>query len=268
MRFLSVTIRKTTGREHRRLAPCALLLLVWISSCSPTLQVNHGPAQTVSKKVSFAILEDYDKGEDLNEIAKDFQLMRELEIDTLRCSFGWDDFEPVRGQYDFVWLKEFVKLAEQHGIKLRPYIGYTPRWAGTAGSADNADWNNPPADYQAWHDFVYNLVSALREFPNVLSYEIYNEQKKFGITERFEKLFQSLYFDTAGTGAWLPAMAAALNTTTADRIMFGSDYPLECKSAANIIESLDMIRQAPCATADKTAILGKTAAGLFNLKIS
>ncbi len=31
-----------------------------------------------------------------------------------------------------------------------------------------------------------------------------NEQKKFGITERFEKLFQSLYFDTAGTGAWLP----------------------------------------------------------------
>ena len=32
-------------------------------------------------------------------------------------------------------------------------------------------------------------------------------------------------------------MAAALNITTADRIMFGSDYPLECKTAANIIES-------------------------------
>jgi predicted TIM-barrel fold metal-dependent hydrolase len=92
-----------------------------------------------------------------------------------------------------------------------------------------------------------------------------SEQKKFGITERFEKLFQSLYFDTAGTGAWLPAMAAALNVTTADRIMFGSDYPLECKSAANIVESLDMIRQAPCSAADKTAMLGKTAAGVFKL---
>jgi predicted TIM-barrel fold metal-dependent hydrolase len=91
------------------------------------------------------------------------------------------------------------------------------------------------------------------------------EQKKFGLTERFEKLFQSLYFDSAGTGAWLPAMAAALNITTADRIMFGSDYPLECKTAANIVESLDMIRHAPCSTSDKTAILGKTAAGLFNL---
>jgi predicted TIM-barrel fold metal-dependent hydrolase len=92
------------------------------------------------------------------------------------------------------------------------------------------------------------------------------EQKKFGLTERFEQLFQSLYFDTAGTGAWLPAMAAALNITNADRIMFGSDFPLECKTAANIVESLDMIRQAPCSASDKTAILGKTAAGLFNLK--
>jgi predicted TIM-barrel fold metal-dependent hydrolase len=92
------------------------------------------------------------------------------------------------------------------------------------------------------------------------------EQKKFGLTERFEKIFQSLYFDTAGTGAWLPAMAAALNITTADRIMFGSDYPLECKTAANIVESLDMIRQAPCSASDKTAVLGKTAAGLFKIE--
>jgi aminocarboxymuconate-semialdehyde decarboxylase len=93
-----------------------------------------------------------------------------------------------------------------------------------------------------------------------------NEQKRFGITERFEKLFQRLYFDTAGTGAWLPSMAAAFNITSADRIMFGSDYPLECKTAANIVESLDMVRQAPCSAEDKTNILGKTAAGIFNLK--
>jgi predicted TIM-barrel fold metal-dependent hydrolase len=92
-----------------------------------------------------------------------------------------------------------------------------------------------------------------------------SEQKRFGLAERFEKLFQSLYFDTAGTGAWHPAMAAAFKVTTADRIMFGTDYPLECKSTANIIESLEMIREAPCSAQDKTAILGQTAAGLFRL---
>jgi len=47
--------------------------------------------------------------------------------------------------------------------------------------------------------------------------------------------------------------------------MFGSDYPLECKSTANLVESLNMIREAPCSAADKTAILGKTAAALFKL---
>jgi predicted TIM-barrel fold metal-dependent hydrolase len=47
--------------------------------------------------------------------------------------------------------------------------------------------------------------------------------------------------------------------------MFGSDYPLECKTAANLTESLEMIRQAHCSAADKTAMLGKTAAGLFSL---
>jgi len=94
-----------------------------------------------------------------------------------------------------------------------------------------------------------------------------SEQKKFGLTERFEKLFQRLYFDTAGTGAWQPAMAAAFNITTPDRIMFGSDYPLECKTAANLIESLNMVRQAPCSDGEKTAMLGKTAASLFKLQV-
>jgi predicted TIM-barrel fold metal-dependent hydrolase len=60
-------------------------------------------------------------------------------------------------------------------------------------------------------------------------------------------------------------MAAAFNITTPDRIMFGSDYPLECKTAANLVESLNMVRQATCSDADKRAILGKTAAGLFKL---
>jgi hypothetical protein len=170
---------KTSGCKHIPLSDWVLLLFLgWISSCNflPAPRLTQHAPQSVTKKISFAILEDYDKGDDLREIAKDFQLMRELEIDVLRCSFGWDDYEPVRGQYDFAWLKEFVNLAAQYDIKLRPYIGYTPRWAGTGGSGDGADWNSPPADYRAWYNFVYNLADALREFPNVLSYEIYNEQ--------------------------------------------------------------------------------------------
>jgi hypothetical protein len=55
----------------------------------------------VTKQVSFSILEDYDKGEDLDEVAEDFALMQELDVTTWRGSFGWGDYEPARGKYDF-----------------------------------------------------------------------------------------------------------------------------------------------------------------------
>jgi predicted TIM-barrel fold metal-dependent hydrolase len=92
-----------------------------------------------------------------------------------------------------------------------------------------------------------------------------SEQKRLGLAERFEKLFRSLYFDTAGTGAWAPALAAAFNITSADRIMFGTDYPLECKTAANILESLNVVREAARSDKDREAMLGRTAASLFRL---
>ena len=140
---------------------------------TPQVEPTNDPS-LVTKNVSFAVLEDYEKGDDLDDIALDFALLNELEIDTMRTSFGWDNFEPTRGQYDFAWLEEFVSLADQYGIKLRPYIGYTPDWAG-APDSDGIVWNNPPGDYQDWYNFVYQLSLALSDHPNVLSYEIYNE---------------------------------------------------------------------------------------------
>lgn len=152
----------------------ALLVLAFSPAASGSV-ARCGSTGMVTKNVSFAILEDYDKGQDLDDVAEDFKLMNQLGIDVLRCSFGWDDYEPARGQYDFAWLKQFVTLADRYGIKLRPYIGYTPEWAGVAGS-DEMVWNDPPADYQDWYNFVYHLASVLRSYPNVLSYEIYNEE--------------------------------------------------------------------------------------------
>ncbi len=134
-----------------------------------------GASAITTKPVSFEMLEDYDKGQDLSGIALDFQLMNQLGIDTMRCSFGWDDYEPQRGVYDFTWLEQFAALAQQYGIKLRPYIGYTAPWAGKVGS-DGIYWNDPPAALPEWSDFIHHLATALRPYPNVLSYEIYNEE--------------------------------------------------------------------------------------------
>ncbi len=170
--FLSHTI-------SRKVLFLFLLSMLALSSVALAAILRDPPAADPlvgSKHVSFAVLEDYDKGDDLNDIALDFALLNELEIDSMRCSFGWDDYEPVRGQYDFAWLEEFVSLADQYGIKIRPYIAYTPEWAGKSVDTDGVAWNTPPADYQDWYNFVYELALALSDHPNVLSYEVYNEE--------------------------------------------------------------------------------------------
>ena len=141
------------------------------------LLLDHAlDARPGAKPVSFAILEDYDKGADLADIEKDFALFKELEITTWRGSFGWDDYEPTPGTFDFKWLHTFVERAAAHRIQLRPYLGYTPEWAARRGGADADAWNNPPADVARWERFVSAIVSALKRHPNVLSYEIYNEE--------------------------------------------------------------------------------------------
>ncbi len=63
--------------------------------------------------------------------------MAELGIHTWRGSFGWDDYEPEPGRFDFAWLHAFAEGAARGGIELRPYIAYTPEWAA-AGAADGA----------------------------------------------------------------------------------------------------------------------------------
>jgi len=153
----------------------ACLLVALLSACAgtPAPSSSHSPSDW--KKVEFSILEDYDKGDDLAEVAKDFDLFKELGVAVWRGSFGWDDYEPSRGTYDFEWLHRFADLAAARGITLRPYIAYTPEWAAARGSDADA-WNDPPSDADDWFRFVRALSSAMRRHRNVVSYEIYNEE--------------------------------------------------------------------------------------------
>jgi hypothetical protein len=155
---------------------CVVFCVLLLSSVTGCGRGAEPPRAVLSqKRVEFSILEDYDKGEDLAEIAKDFDLFRELGVTTWRGSFGWDDFEPSRGAYDFEWLHRFADLAATRGITLRPYIGYTPDWAA-AGGSDAETWNDPPREIEDWHRFARTLAGEMRRHRNIVSYEIYNEE--------------------------------------------------------------------------------------------
>jgi hypothetical protein len=150
----------------------ALAMALAALGCSPAPQPDAAPLQ---KRVTFSVLEDYDKGQDLAEVARDFDLFLDLGVTTWRGSFGWDDYEPAAGVYDFDWLHRFATLAAERGITLRPYLGYTPAWAASGGS-DSEVWNDPPRDLEAWSRFVRTLAAGMRQHRNIVSYEIYNEE--------------------------------------------------------------------------------------------
>jgi hypothetical protein len=162
--------------ELLRIGTCAwaLSVLVGCAGRRPTPDRIDSPG-VFTKSISFSILEDYDKGHDLEAIARDFALYRELGIPVWRGSFGWDDYEPAPGRFDFAWLDRFVALADSMGIALRPYLGYTPAWAGRAGRDEYA-WNDPPKSDERWTRFVSAVARRYRSSPSILSYEIYNEE--------------------------------------------------------------------------------------------
>ena len=141
------------------------------------LVIACAPARTppVTKPVSFAVLEDYDKGTDLRLVARDFVLLRDLGVPAWRGSFGWDDYEPEPGRYDLPWLRAFATLADSMGIALRPYLGYTPAWAARGGRDDQV-WNDPPRRIEDWSRFAETVARTLAPHPAVRSYEIYNEE--------------------------------------------------------------------------------------------
>jgi polysaccharide biosynthesis protein PslG len=174
-----------TKRDPQRIRMRRILLL---ALCAAALTGCRRPASragrpgaepsadsSFTKPISFAILEDYDKGESLSEVAQDFALFRELGVPVWRGSLGWDDYEPEPGRFDFRWLEQFAALADSTGISLRPYLGYTPRWAGRPGKDDQA-WNDPPRDLKQWRRFVRAIAGALAPHPSIKSYEIYNEE--------------------------------------------------------------------------------------------
>lgn len=157
-----------------RIWPVAFAMAL-VAAAAPCLARADPLSAGHPKPVAFTIEEDFPKGTSLALVAKDFQLMRQLGITTLRESFAWDDFEPAPGQYDFTWLRKFLRLARADGIHLRPWVGYTPAWAA-ADPYTATPWNQPPKNESLWYAFVRRLTQVSVPYHVVLSYEIYNEE--------------------------------------------------------------------------------------------
>jgi predicted TIM-barrel fold metal-dependent hydrolase len=89
------------------------------------------------------------------------------------------------------------------------------------------------------------------------------EQESSGFGPRFDALCRALYFDGCGQGGWDTALAFTLRVVGPDRLLFGTDYPLEAGSAETMREYRQLFESLPLSDAERAAVLGGTAETLL-----
>jgi len=147
------------------------LLAVLAFACHVRVPAPGAPAAPWSL-VPIGLCEDYpEETRSMDEVRRDIALMTSAGVGVLRVSIGWDGLEPSRGHYDLEFWDAFFAAMGSAGIRVIPYIAYTPRWASSSTGEDF--WRYPPADLDAFGATVGMLARRYRG--RVTSWEIWNE---------------------------------------------------------------------------------------------
>jgi len=91
------------------------------------------------------------------------------------------------------------------------------------------------------------------------------EFEDYGFKSYFDRLFDRFYFDTAGTGGWLPEVKHALSVIKPERLAFASDYPHEMSRPQDYRAYLDGIKELDIPEEEKAGILGVNMRALFKI---
>ena len=167
-----------------------LALCVAATSCS-----HRGTTQSAAafRTVAIGLCEDYpEETRSLARARADLAFARASGAQVLRIAFGWDAMEPERGTFDWSFWDEFVREAvEEHGLKLIPYVCYTPRWAASDQGPDF--WRSPPRDTDDFKRFVEALVRRYGRW--LQTWELWNEPDNpaywTGTTAQFAELLRA-----------------------------------------------------------------------------
>jgi hypothetical protein len=165
--------RAAMPRLIRRASLAAALTALAGCASRPQLAPNTVPADAAPplKLVPIGLCEDYpEESRSMAEVRADIALLRQARVSVLRVSIGWDGVEPERDRYDLAFWDEFVAAMTAAGIRLIPYVAYTPRWSST-GQTDF--WRRPPADLREFTQLMALLAGRYRDA--IQSWEIWNE---------------------------------------------------------------------------------------------
>ncbi|HWR35603.1 MAG TPA: beta-galactosidase [Clostridia bacterium] len=118
-----------------------------------------------------AIGDDYFDGRDSRaRVRRHLRVAKELGVGSLRCAFSWNGIQPQHDRYDFVFWDMLVDEAARAGIKLIPYVAYTPEWAARNKTEF---WKQPPRDPALFAAVMTKLATRYRG--RIHSWELWNE---------------------------------------------------------------------------------------------
>jgi hypothetical protein len=124
------------------------------------------------RQVPLGLCEDYpEETRSRAEVEQDLALLARAGTSVLRVSIGWDGVEPQRGHYDFAFWDDFVARASERGIRLIPYVAYTPAW-NVEGQPEDS-WHQAPRDQRAFGALMERLAQRYRG--RIASWELWNE---------------------------------------------------------------------------------------------
>ena len=143
-------------------------------------------------------------------VSRDFAAMASHGFTAVRVFTFWTDFEPDEGRYDavvFARLRELVAIAERHGLLVVPSVVsvlhllhvFDLPWRRGRDLFADASMRMRAAD------FAHEVARTLRDAPNVLAYDVHDEQYNLDIA-RASALSQ------ADLQAWHDAVTEAIGT--------------------------------------------------------
>jgi hypothetical protein len=145
-----------------------------VAGAAGAVSADEPSRDAAFRPLAIGIGEDYARDRRTREAARqDLEACRRAGASVLRISFSWSETEPEPGRYDFTFWDEFVPMAvDEYGLRLIPYVCYTPAWA-SAEPDSRTVWTTPPKDPAAFGRFVEMLVARYKG--RIHSWEIWNE---------------------------------------------------------------------------------------------
>lgn len=89
------------------------------------------------------------------------------------------------------------------------------------------------------------------------------EDESFVSLKSFDEFFNRIFFDMGGFGGWMNAVTCALTSIRTDRILFGTDYPIEIREGQHLKCYIENIYKLNIEDKEKQGILGGNARKLL-----